>query len=240
MKKEVLVELLMKDLIIGYVYGLDGEQQEYYFEKSPSNIANFIMLKKGHANKMILTDTLDRLVLDTYSEFINRCPDQRLLQEIANELVPLQLGVNEPVNIPVVSVDEALDFLSRHSCQRAWIYCKIEALEDTNSALKGQKKELMDYADQMGFEVVGSSEDIGIDLEFEHSGLNEVTKAIEDGKMDVLLVKRLDCLEPNVDKMLEFFSHMNLMGVELYTPLAGQIVTLPERDAHFDIVMKIG
>ena len=69
MEKEALAELLKKDLIIGYVYGLDGERQEYYFEKSPSGIASFIMLKKKHADKMLLTDTLRGFYLCIYIRF---------------------------------------------------------------------------------------------------------------------------------------------------------------------------
>ena len=189
---------------------------------------------------MILTDTLDRLVLDTYGEFINRCPDKKFLQEITKELVPMQMGEKEPVNIPIVSVNEALDFLSRKSRQRAWIYCRIDAPEDTHGALKGQKKELMDYAEQMGFEVVGSSEDIGIGLELECFGLKEVKRVAEDGKIDVLLVKRLDCLERNADKLLELLYYMDQIGIELYSPLEGQIVPLQERNIPLDVGIKIG
>jgi len=58
--------------------------------------------------------------------------------------------------------------------------------------LKGQKKELTDYAEQMGFEVVGESEDFGSGLNFERAGLTEVMKAAGEGKMDVLLIKKLD------------------------------------------------
>lgn len=223
MENEALAELLKKDLIIGYVYGFDGKRQEYYFEKSPSSIASFIMLKKEHADKMILTDTLDRLVLDTFGEFINRCPDQKLLQEITKELVPMQLGEKEPVSIPIASVEEAQAFWSQESRQRAWIYCRIDAPEDTHGALKGQKKELMDYAEQMGFVVIGESEDIGSGLEFDRAGLAEVMKAAGDGKMDILLIKKLDRLGRDTAKLLEFLRGLDQLGVELYSPLEGQI-----------------
>lgn len=106
MEKDKLAELLSKDLIIGYVYGYDGGRQVYYFEKSPSNIANFIMLHKENAGEIILTDMLDRVVLNTFGEFINRCPDQELLQEILKDLVPMQMGEKEPVSIPVASEEE--------------------------------------------------------------------------------------------------------------------------------------
>ena len=223
MEKEALAELLKKDLIIGYVYGLDGERQEYYFEKSPSNIASFIMLKKEHADKMILTDTLDRLVLDTYGEFINRCPDKKLLQEITKELVPMQLGEKEPISIPIASVEEVQAFWRKESQQRAWIYCRIDAPEDTHGALKGQKKELINYAEQMSFVVVGESEDIGSGLDYDRAGLAEIMKAAGDGKMDVLLVKKLDRLGRDTAKLLEIIKGLDKLGVEIYSPLEGQI-----------------
>ncbi len=76
MGKEALNELLGKDLAIGYVYGYDGGRQVFYFEKSPSNVANFIMLHREHADKMIVTDLADRLILNTFGELINHCSNQ--------------------------------------------------------------------------------------------------------------------------------------------------------------------
>lgn len=106
---------------------------------------------------------------------------------------------------------------------RAWTYCRIDAPEDTHGALKGQKKELMDYAGQMGFEVVGCSEDLGSGMEFDRAGLAEVTKAAGEGKMDVLLVKKLDCLGRDAAKTLEFIRGLEQLGVGLYSPLEGEI-----------------
>lgn len=224
MQKEALAELLKKELILGYVYGLDGGRQEYYFEKSPSSIASFIMLKKENADKIVLTDTLDRLILDTYGEFINRCPDQKLLQEITAELVPLQLGDKEPLNIPIASMEEVQAFWNEQKQEyRAWAYCRIDAPEDTHGALKGQKKELMDYAEQMGFEVVGSSEDIGSGLDFERTGLKELMKAAGDGEFDMLLIKKLDRLGRDATKTLEFIRGLEQLGIKVYSPLEGEI-----------------
>lgn len=106
MNKKSLNELLEKDLVIGYVYGYDGERQVFYFEKFPANVANFIMLHKEHADHMILTDLADRLILNTFGEFINRCPDQGFLQEVAKELEPMQMGEKEPAEIVAASEDE--------------------------------------------------------------------------------------------------------------------------------------
>lgn len=41
----------------------------------------------------------------------------------------------------------------------AWNYCRIDAPEDIHGALKGQYERLETYAEQMGFTVVGSSQD---------------------------------------------------------------------------------
>ncbi len=223
MQKEVLAELLKKDLVVGYVYGLDGERQEYYIVKSPSNIASFIILKKKHADKIVLTDMLDRLILNTFGEFINRCPDQKLLREITKELVPMQMGDKKPDDIVIVSMEEAQAFWNHQEQKKAWVYCRIDAPEDAHGALKGQKKELMDYAEQMGFEVVGCSEDLGNGMEFDRAGLAEVTKAAGEGKMDVLLVKKLDRLGRDTAKTLEFIRGLEQLGIGLYSPLEGEI-----------------
>ncbi|KJR45592.1 hypothetical protein UF75_4027 [Desulfosporosinus sp. I2] len=116
-----------------------------------------------------------------------------------------------------------LDFLSHRSQQRAWIYCRIDAPEDAHGAMKGQKKELMDYAEQMGFLVVGESEDIGSGLDFDRAGLAEVMKAAGDGRMDVLLVKKLDRLGRDTAKLLELLRGLEQLNIELYSPLEGQI-----------------
>jgi len=239
MEKEALSQLLKKDLVIGYVYGLDGKRHEYYFEKSPSSIACFIMVKKEHADKIILTDTLDRLVLNTFGEFINRCPDRKLLQKITKELVPMQLGEKEPVSIPIVSVEEVQAFWSQESRKRAWIYCRIDAPEDTHGALKGQKKELMDYAEQMGFVVIGESEDIGSGLNSDRTGLAEVMKAAGDGRMDVLLVKKVDRLGRDTAKLLELLRGLDQLGVKLYSPLEGEIIYHQQENIFHAIVMEM-
>ncbi|AEY67548.1 recombinase family protein [Clostridium sp. BNL1100] len=223
MEKRALTELLSKELIIGYVYGYDGGRQVYYFEKYPSDIASFIMLKKERADKIILTDTLDRPILDTYGEFINRCPDQELLQEITKELVPMQLGEKEPRDISIATEEEAQAFWDQQEQQNAWVYCRIDSPEDSHGSLKNQKKELYDYAEQMGFEVIGYSEDLGRGLDCSHAGLTEVMKAAADGKMDILLIKKLDRLGQDAAKTLELLQGLDQLGVQIYSPLEGEI-----------------
>lgn len=107
--------------------------------------------------------------------------------------------------------------------KRAWVYCRIDAPEDTHGSLKNQKKELYDYAEQLGFVVSGCSEDIGSGLDFNHTGLLEVMKAAEDGKMDVVLIKRLDRLGRDALKTQELLQRLDHLGIQLYSPMEGEL-----------------
>lgn len=107
--------------------------------------------------------------------------------------------------------------------KRAWLYCRIDAPEDEHGRLKGQKKELADYAEQLGFEVVGASQDAGSGLRFDRSGLAEVSEAAETGKMDVLLVVNISRLGRDIQKTMDFIRRLNEQGIQVYSPLEGEI-----------------
>jgi len=107
--------------------------------------------------------------------------------------------------------------------KRAWIYCRIDAPEDTHGSIKNQRKELYDYAEQMGFEVAGCSEDIGSGVQYNRDGLGEVIQAAGSGKMDVLLVKRFDRLGRDMQETLELLRSLRQLGIRFYSPLEGEI-----------------
>jgi len=118
MTKEALSQLLDKEnLVRGYVYPYDGSRQEYLFENTPFHIANFIMLHQ-EAREIILTDVLDRKILNTFGHFIDRCPDQKLLPQILEHLIPLQTCEKEPQKIPVATMEEADAFYAEHSSMK--------------------------------------------------------------------------------------------------------------------------
>lgn len=58
----------------------------------------------------ILTDVLDRKTLYTIGNFIDRCPDQELLPQILEHLIPVQIGEKEPqkFSVPTDAEMEAL------------------------------------------------------------------------------------------------------------------------------------
>lgn len=90
------------NLVRGYVYPYKGHRSEYWFDHSPTNIANFIMQHR-EAREIILTDTMDNLILNTIGEFIDRCKDEEVLPKILEHLIPMQMGDAEPQEISVAT-----------------------------------------------------------------------------------------------------------------------------------------
>lgn len=87
-----------------YLYLVDGgERKEFVFEMRPDNIANFLGTHQMDAEKIILTDLADRLILDTIGGFIDRCPNQKLCRQIIPILAPIQMGEEEAKDIPIIS-----------------------------------------------------------------------------------------------------------------------------------------
>ena len=107
--------------------------------------------------------------------------------------------------------------------KRAWIYCRIDAPEDTHGVLKGQHEKLDSYANQMCFTVVGSSHDLGNGLTLNRPGLTELMEAAMIGKMDVLIIDAINRIGRDTKQMLEFLHKLNVYGVKAYSPLEGKI-----------------
>lgn len=96
--------------MIGYAYlypNDGGARQESVLATTPENLANYVGSHFLDAEKMVITDMCDRLILDTYGGFINQCPDQNLCREINQHLVPIQMGDKEAGEILIVSRDAA-------------------------------------------------------------------------------------------------------------------------------------
>ena len=103
---------IIEDEILGkahagyaYIYSLSGNRQEYVFDMTPEHIANFLGAHQFDAEKIVLTDMLDRLILNTIGGFIDQCPDQDLCRRIVPLLAPIQMGETEAKEIPMVTMD---------------------------------------------------------------------------------------------------------------------------------------
>lgn len=87
-----------------YFYPNDGsERKEFFFDMTPEHIANFIGANFYDAEKIILTDMCDSLILKTFGGFIDCCPNQELCQQILPLLVPIQMGEIEAKDFPHIS-----------------------------------------------------------------------------------------------------------------------------------------
>ncbi len=96
----------LDNLVIGYVFEPDGSYKDIkYFKGTPENIASFIVTNQF--NKTVITDDMDRLITSSLiGGFIHECPDQAfLVEKLHPEIIPLQLGEKEPVEIDFI--DEA-------------------------------------------------------------------------------------------------------------------------------------
>lgn len=86
--------LKMGNYVYGYVRRKGGRYMQYVFQYTPENIAHFIGAHMD-AFKIVVTDTMDRLILNTAGRFIDRCPDQGLLERVKKVLIPIQMGKAE-------------------------------------------------------------------------------------------------------------------------------------------------
>lgn len=108
MKQEDIekVEQAIDGFYVGYAYLFpndDSARQEYVFDMTPENIANFLGSHQFDAEKIVLTDMIDRLILDTTGGFINNCPNQELCKNIISLLAPIQIGEKEATEFPMVT-----------------------------------------------------------------------------------------------------------------------------------------
>ena len=108
----------------------------------------------------------------------------------------------------------------------AWVYCSIDAPEDENEALKTQRHQLMEYADQMEFEVSGSSSDIGQKPLWERPGFKRFVDAVTRREVDILLVTSRRCLTYSSMQMAQLQALAQDCGLQVYSPLTGPMELL--------------
>lgn len=112
------------------------------------------------------------------------------------------------------------------SGKQAWIYCAIDAPEDENKALKKQCRQLMEYGEQMGFEVAGSSSDVGRKPLWERPGFRRFVDAAVNGGVDILLVAGRRCLTHSSMQMAQLQALAEECGIQVYSPLTGPMELL--------------
>ena len=92
-----MVEKILDTEYVGYAYiYLEPDQPR------KENLAKFIGSQGAAAKQIMVTDMLNRPIVDTILGMVNDCPDQKLCRELVGHLAPIQMGEKEAG--PVLSV----------------------------------------------------------------------------------------------------------------------------------------
>ena len=73
---------------------------------------------------------------------------------------------------------------------RVFVYCRVA--HDDSFSLEAQAVQLRRIAAQAGYTIIGASAEQGSGLTLDRPGLEKVTQAVLDGKMDMVLVNSID------------------------------------------------
>lgn len=112
---------------------------------------------------------------------------------------------------------------------KAWLYYRLSRDEEMNS-LQNQRQILIDYAKQNGYEVIGESFDDNVSgMTFDRKGLNELENAVDEGKIEAVLVKDLSRLGRHRTQTALFIDHLRENNVKVISVTEG-IYTTNEND----------
>ena len=109
--------------------------------------------------------------------------------------------------------------------ENGWVYCRIDVPAGEHDQLMEQKKRMMDYAKQLGFKVVGVSQDTGSGLDFKRNGLAEVEIAAAAGEMKALFIASFSRIGRDAVQAMDFIHRLNEKGVKVYSSREGEIKT---------------
>ena len=107
--------------------------------------------------------------------------------------------------------------------KQAWIYCSVDAPEDTHGALKEQFRQLCDYAEQMSFETVGSSSDCGGGPLCYRAGFRDFLEAVRKREADTLLVINRKALSHSTIQLAWLQAEAGTWKLEIWSPQEGRI-----------------
>ncbi|WP_411677811.1 recombinase family protein [Caproicibacter sp.] len=104
--------------------------------------------------------------------------------------------------------------------KRAWLYCRIDAPEDRSGALKKQEKQLYDFAEQLGYQIVG----VSVDLD-QNTELEKLKQDADVKRFDALLVTSLFHIHRDRKQALCYAHEFQHFGIEVISPLDGRVST---------------
>ena len=98
------------NLVTGIVQGgKAGNEQTFWFDGTPRNIAAFLM-QNVDADQIQITTVLDTPVLSSFGCLIDYCPNSTLLASVMEQLIPMQMGVASPAEFFCPTQEEFEEF----------------------------------------------------------------------------------------------------------------------------------
>ena len=124
----------------------------------------------------------------------------------------------------VVAPDKVLRLPGKeYDIMKAWLYYRLSRDEDTEmNSLQNQRQILADYAEQNGYDIVGESFDDNVSgMTFNRKGLGQLETAVDEGKVDIVLVKDLSRLGRHRTQTALFIDHLRENNVKVYSVTEG-------------------
>lgn len=107
---------------------------------------------------------------------------------------------------------------------KVWLYCRIANVGILGpDAIEMQRRRLEWYAAEHGMEVVGYSEDRQPGLTMDRPGILEMNRAVEQHKVDTVLVLNLDRLCRKIGDAIRYWHYLNKHSVRLCSVSDGEI-----------------
>lgn len=100
---------------------------------------------------------------------------------------------------------------------RVWLYSRLSRDEDRElNSLINQQKILTEYAENNGFEIVGSSADDNVSgMHFNREGIEEIYAAVEEKRIDAVIVKDLSRLGRHRTQTAMFIDYLRENNVRV-------------------------
>ena len=104
-----------------------------------------------------------------------------------------------------------------YSRLRVWLYSRLSRDEDRElNSLINQQKILTEYAENNGFEIVGSSADDNVSgMHFNREGIEEIYAAVEEKRIDAVIVKDLSRLGRHRTQTAMFIDYLRENNVRV-------------------------
>lgn len=107
---------------------------------------------------------------------------------------------------------------------KVWLYCRIANVGVLGAdSIEMQRRRLEWYAAKHGMEVVGYSEDRQPGLTMDRPGVLEMNRAVEQHKVDIVLVFNLDRLCRKIGDAVRYWNYLNKHSVRLCSVSNGEI-----------------